>query len=91
MPPIPETPITLSDPKLLSRAHPRTPGDAIVISGVSGKFPISNNVEEYAHNLYNKVSFPFPAFISNSSQHTIVNQLFLFLFSPACKYFSDFG
>lgn len=61
MPPIPKSPSTDFDPKLLSRAHPRTPGDAIVISGVSGKFPNSRNVEEYAHNLYNKVRRQFEA------------------------------
>lgn len=56
MPPqMPQSPPTIPDAKLLSRAHPRTPGDAIVISGVSGKFPNSRNVEEYAYNLYNKV------------------------------------
>lgn len=27
----------------------------IVISGVSGKFPNSNNMEEFSHNLYNKI------------------------------------
>lgn len=32
-------------------------GDEIVISGISGKFPKSKNLTEFAHNLYNKVIF----------------------------------
>lgn len=30
-------------------------GENIVISGISGRFPKSNNMREFAHNLYNKV------------------------------------
>jgi fatty acid synthase, animal type len=30
-------------------------GDQIVISGISGRFPKSNNLSEFASNLYNKV------------------------------------
>lgn len=55
MAPIPKAPPTMHDPKLLSRTHAATPGDDIVITGVSGKFPKSENVEEYAKNLYSKV------------------------------------
>lgn len=55
MPPIPKAPPSMHDPKLLSRTHSATPGEDIVISGISGKFPNSRNVEEFAHNLYNKV------------------------------------
>lgn len=55
MPPTPKAPLSLHDPKLLSRTHSASPGEDIVITGVSGKFPNSNNVEEFAHNLYNKV------------------------------------
>lgn len=55
MPPIPKAPPSQHDPKLLSRVHASTPGDDIVITGVAGQFPNSKNVEEYAHNLYNKV------------------------------------
>lgn len=29
--------------------------DDIVITGVSGRFPNSNNMNEYAHNLFNKI------------------------------------
>lgn len=29
--------------------------DAIVVSGISGRFPNANNVQEFEHNLYNKV------------------------------------
>lgn len=41
--------------KLFSRAYPLTPGDEIVISGISGRYPNSDNIHEFAHNLYNKV------------------------------------
>jgi fatty acid synthase, animal type len=30
-------------------------GDAIVVSGISGRFPNSNNIREFSHNLYNKI------------------------------------
>ncbi|KAL7042296.1 hypothetical protein ACKWTF_001098 [Chironomus riparius] len=30
-------------------------GDAIVVSGISGRFPNANNVQEFEHNLYNKI------------------------------------
>lgn len=42
--------------KNTTKIWPQTPDDEIVISGVSGKFPKSKNVAEFAHNLYNKVS-----------------------------------
>ncbi|XP_034485184.1 fatty acid synthase isoform X2 [Drosophila innubila] len=41
--------------KKLSRSHPDTDGDDIVISGMAGKFPNSKNVSEYEYNLYNKI------------------------------------
>ena len=41
--------------KLFSRAYPVTSGDEIVISGVSGRFPNSNNMHDFAYNLYNKI------------------------------------
>ena len=31
------------------------PEDEIVISGISGRFPNSDNMHDFAHNLYNKV------------------------------------
>lgn len=37
------------------RAFPNSVDDEIVISGISGRFPKCENVEELAHNLYNKV------------------------------------
>lgn len=40
-----------------SRVKAQSPGDEIVISGISGKFPNSKNLAEFSHNLYNKVSF----------------------------------
>lgn len=40
----------------LSRTHPETEGDEIVISGMSGKFPNSDNINQYEYNLYNKVN-----------------------------------
>ncbi|XP_055308879.1 fatty acid synthase-like, partial [Sitodiplosis mosellana] len=46
----------LNDVKTVdARIRPATPGDEIVISGVSGKFPSARNVTEFAHKLYNKV------------------------------------
>lgn len=41
--------------KLFSRVYPLTPEDEIVISGISGRFPSSNNMHDFAHNLYNKI------------------------------------
>ena len=38
-----------------ARIRPATPGDEIVISGVSGRFPSAKNVTEFAHKLFNKV------------------------------------
>jgi fatty acid synthase, animal type len=38
-----------------SRAIFKNPEDEIVISGISGRFPNSNNVAEFSDNLYNKV------------------------------------
>lgn len=55
MAPIPKAPPSVPEPKLYARTHPATPDDDIVITGVSGSFPNSKNVEEFAHNLYNKV------------------------------------
>lgn len=55
MAPIPKAPPSVPEPKLYSRTHPATPEDDIVIGGVSGSFPNSRNVEEFAYNLYNKV------------------------------------
>lgn len=45
-----------NEPKLFSRTHPMTPEDEIVITGISGRFPSSKNMNELSHNLYNKVS-----------------------------------
>lgn len=38
-----------------ARIRPATPGDEIVISGVSGRFPSAKTVTEFAHKLYSKV------------------------------------
>lgn len=38
-----------------ARAFPENEGDRIMISGVAGRFPNSDNVAEFAENLYNKV------------------------------------
>lgn len=38
-----------------SRRQPSNPGDEIVITGLSGKFPNSKNVAELSHNLYNNI------------------------------------
>lgn len=37
------------------RIKAATPGDEIVISGISGKFPSAKNMTEFEKNLYNKV------------------------------------
>lgn len=37
------------------RVFPKSPGDEIVISGISGRYPECDNVEELSYNLYNKV------------------------------------
>lgn len=41
--------------KMFSRIYPETPDDEIVISGISGRFPSSSNLHEFAYNLYNKI------------------------------------
>ena len=38
------------------RSHASSKGDEIVISGMSGQFPKSDNIGEYRQNLYDKVS-----------------------------------
>lgn len=37
------------------RIFPASPNDEIVISGMAGRFPNADSVEELSHNLYNKV------------------------------------
>ncbi|XP_066251922.1 fatty acid synthase-like isoform X2 [Euwallacea similis] len=44
--------------KLLT--HPPTPDEEIVISGMSGVFPLSENIEEYKENLHNKIEMISP-------------------------------
>lgn len=39
----------------MSRAHPTSENDEIVISGISGRFANSMNLAELSHNLYNKI------------------------------------
>lgn len=50
------TPKTYRRTNVSARIFPETPDDEVVISGVSGRFPSTDNVEEFAYNLYNKVS-----------------------------------
>lgn len=38
------------------RVFPKSPADEIVISGMSGRFPSCDNVEEFKDHLYNSVS-----------------------------------
>lgn len=45
----------MSEPRRTRRVICEDPDDEIVISGISGRFPNSANVAEFAHNLYNKV------------------------------------
>lgn len=44
-------------------SHP-LPGEEIVISGMSGSFPDSDNVMAFRENLFNKVNIPSHASIS---------------------------
>lgn len=37
------------------RVFPKSPDDEIVISGMSGRFPKSDNIQEFRDHLYNKV------------------------------------
>lgn len=41
--------------KNLNRVLIDDPEEQIIISGISGRFPNSNNMFEFEHNLYNKV------------------------------------
>ena len=45
----------LGKPRIFSRTVPLNPEDDIVISGMAGRFPNSDNVMELSDNLYNKV------------------------------------
>lgn len=56
MAPVPKSTPSLPEPRLLTRALPVNADDEIVISGMSGKFPSCNNVQEFKDNLYQKVS-----------------------------------
>lgn len=40
---------------IVKKLHERDEDNEIVISGVSGRFPNSNNMDEFAYNLYNKI------------------------------------
>lgn len=44
-------------PKFCSNARifPSSPDEEIVICGASGRFPSTDSVDEFSHNLYNKV------------------------------------
>lgn len=48
--------VKMNDSRIQARARASNPDDEIVISGVSGKFPNAQNVEEFKKNLYNKVN-----------------------------------
>lgn len=56
MAPIPTSRPSQPESRMYSRAHPASPEDDVVISGMGGKFPRSNNVQIFKDNLYNKVS-----------------------------------
>ena len=55
--------------------------EAMVISGMSGRFPDSDSTDEFAHNLYNNVDLitddnrRWPTGMSTSIVHTLVNIL----------------
>lgn len=56
MPPTPKAPPSMPESGRMTRSSAVLPGEEIVVSGYSGKFPNSKNVEEFKYNLYNKVS-----------------------------------
>lgn len=37
------------------RVFPKSPDDEIVVSGMAGRYPNCNNVEEFRYHLYNKL------------------------------------
>lgn len=39
------------------RCFAPSPDEEIVISGISGRYPNSDNVDEFSYHLYNKVEF----------------------------------
>lgn len=43
--------------KIMSRVNALSPEDDICITGISGVFPKSKDIDELEHNLYNKVRF----------------------------------
>lgn len=43
--------------KIMSRVHALSPEDDICITGISGVFPKCKDINEFEHNLYNKVRF----------------------------------
>lgn len=43
------------DRRVLTKASIDNPQDEIVISGISGRFPNSTNINHFAYNLYNKI------------------------------------
>jgi hypothetical protein len=45
--------------KPFSRAFATSPDEEIVISGIAGRFPKSNDLSAFAENLYNKVDIDF--------------------------------
>lgn len=50
------------------RIFPSTPDDEIVISGVAGRYPSSDNVDDFRENLFNKVGFRLPCEESNQGK-----------------------
>lgn len=44
------------------RVFPSSPEEEIVISGVAGRYPSCDNVQEFSHHLFNKVGVSQNAF-----------------------------
>lgn len=40
------------------RVFPKSPDDEIIISGISGRYPKCDNVDEFRDHLFNKVGCP---------------------------------
>lgn len=55
MAPIPKSGPVLPEPRLYSRTMAASADDEICISGIAGKFPRCDNVQQFADNLYQKV------------------------------------
>lgn len=59
-----------------ARVFAETPEDEIVIGGVSGRYPSCDNIEQFSHNLYNKVSFSSVRMVEKNFDNKVKNWIF---------------